>query len=236
MLADLARRLKIRRRVRLVVSESPVGPAAFGLRRPTVLLPRAAIEGRPADEIELILAHELMHIRRGNLGIALLRSLVVALWWFHPLVWWAARRASREAERCCDDAVLGELRCSPIRYARCLLGILEIKQRLSPAPAFPGVRAAEVTQARLERIMRIGPRACRRSPWWCWAVALLVAVVVLPGAALRMSAGEGADQGQPQDLPPSVAAPPVDARVAAAVSAAAHADAGLPVPAASHRP
>jgi len=39
------------------------------------------------------------------------------------------------------DAVLAELRCSPTRYARCLLDILEIKHQLSPVPAFPGVRA-----------------------------------------------------------------------------------------------
>lgn len=77
--------------------------------------------------------------------------------------------------------------------------------------------------------MRIGPRACRRTPWWCWAVALLVAVVVLPGAARRMSAGEGVNDAQPRDLSPGVAASPVDARVAAAVSTAARAGAGLPV-------
>lgn len=191
LLAGLTRRLRLPWRVRLVVTQCAVGPAVLGLLRPTVLLPQAVIDGKSADEIELILAHELIHVRRGDPWFALLRSLVLSVWWFHPLVWWAGRQASRAAERCCDEAVLAELRCSPARYARCLLDILAIKHQLSPVPAFPGVRAIEVTQGRLERIMKIGPGGCRRTPWWCWAAALLAAVVVFPGAALVLSADEG---------------------------------------------
>ena len=225
MLDGLVCRLKLRRRVRLVVIERPIGPAVLGLFHPTVLVPKTIIAGKPDDEIELVLAHELIHVRRGDPWFALLRSLVVSLWWFHPLVWWAGRQASREAERCCDDAVLAELRCSPARYARCLLDILEIKHQLSPVPAFPGVRAVEVTQGRLERIMKIGQGSYRRTPWWCWAVALLAAVAVLPGAAMRISAGEGTDNLQPIRPVWPVAsnldayAAPADSKIAAPCSA-----------------
>ena len=203
LLAGLACRLRIPWHVRLVVTQCAVGPAVLGLLRPTVLLPQAVTDGKPADEdeIELVLAHELIHVRRGDLWFTLLRSLVLSVWWFHPLVWWAARQASREAERCCDEAVLAELRCSPARYARCLLDILEIKHQLSPVPAFPGVRAIEVTQGRLERIMKIGQGGCRRTPWWCWAVALLAAVAVFPGAAMVISAGEDPKAILPAALP-----------------------------------
>lgn len=201
MFNGLACRLRLRCRVQLRITERSVGPAVLGLFRPTVLLPRAVIEGKSADEIELILAHELIHVRRGDPWFALLRSLVLSLWWFHPLVWWAGRRASREAERCCDDAVLAELRCSPARYARCLLDILEIKHRLSPVPAFPGVRAIEITQGRLERIMKIGQGGCRRTPWWCWGVALLAAIAALPGAAIPISASEGSGDSMPVTSP-----------------------------------
>ena len=203
LLAGLARRLGLRWHVRLVVTQGAVGPAVLGLLRPIVLLPQAVTDGKSADEIELVLAHELIHVRRGDLWFALLRSLVLSVWWFHPLVWWAARQASREAERCCDEAVLAELRCTPARYARCLLDILEIKHQLSPVPAFPGVRAIEITQGRLERIMKIGQGACRRTPWWCWAVALLGAVAVFPGAAMVISAGEIPGATPPAALPDS---------------------------------
>jgi beta-lactamase regulating signal transducer with metallopeptidase domain len=204
MFADLTCRLRIHRRIRLLVTEGSVGPAVLGFIRPTVLLPRAVMEGKSADEIEMVLAHELMHVRRGDLWFALLRTLVQSLWWFHPLVWWAGRRASHEAERCCDEAVLAELRCNPARYARCLLDILEIKQRLLPVPAFPGIHAIEVNQGRLEQIMKIGRSGYRRTPWWCWALALLAAVTVLPGAAMVISADEGTEVSRRGALPGSV--------------------------------
>ena len=174
------------------MTERLVGPAVFGLLRPTVLMPQTVIEGKPAKELELMLAHELIHVRRGDLWFAALRSAVESLWWFHPLVWWAGRRAAREAERCCDEAVLAELQCGPGRYARCLLDVLEAKHHLRSAPACPGVRAIEVTQGRLERIMRIGSRGYRRTPWWCWAIAIAAAAAAVPGAAIAISANKAA--------------------------------------------
>ncbi|MEN6558251.1 MAG: M56 family metallopeptidase, partial [Thermoguttaceae bacterium] len=212
MFAELVRRLGIHRSPRLVVTEDAVGPAVLGFVRPTVLLPLVIVKDKSADEIEMILAHELMHVRRGDLWFALLRTFVQSLWWFHPLVWWAGRRASYEAERCSDEAMLAELRFNPTHYAHCLLDVLEIKQRLITMPAFPGIRAIEVNQGRLERIMKIGRNGYRRTPWWCWAVAFATAIAVLPGAAIRISAREEAnDHGTlaaPTDAQPEAYAPP----------------------------
>ena len=197
ILASLRHRLRLRGRVRLIVTERLIGPAVFGLLRPTVLLPQAVIESKSDAELELILAHELIHIRRGDLWFGLLRSVVELVWWFHPLVWWAARRASREAERCCDEAVLAELQCGPASYARCLLDVLEAKHQLRCVPACPGVRAVEVTQARLERIMKIGEKGHKRTPWWCWAIAIVAAAAVVPGAAI----GTSSDKTNTSPLP-----------------------------------
>lgn len=184
---SLRDRLRIRRPVRLIVTERPLGPAVVGPIRPTVVLPHAVIEGKSSEQIELILAHELAHVRRGDLWFGLLRSAAVAIWWFHPLLWWASRRASREAERCCDEAVVAELRCRPASYARCLLDVLETKRQVRCVPACPGVGAIEITQGRLERIMQIGERAHRRTAWWHWGIAVLVTAVALPGAAIGIS-------------------------------------------------
>ena len=51
--------------------------------------------------------------------------------------------------------------------------------------------------------MKIGQGACRRTPWWCWAVALLGAVAVFPGAAMVISAGEIPGATPPAALPDS---------------------------------
>jgi beta-lactamase regulating signal transducer with metallopeptidase domain len=217
-LARLSSRLRLRQPVRLIVTDRLVGPAVAGLRRPTVILPRAVIEQRSAEELELMLAHELIHVRRGDLWFGLLRSAAKLIWWFHPLVWWASRQASREAERCCDEAVLAELQCGPGRYARCLLDVLETKQRLRCVPACPGVGAIEIAQGRLERIMRLDKPSHRRTPWWCWAVAILAAAAALPGAAIGISNGTPSKTPSKRDEPKPVAAAASSAAIRSADS------------------
>jgi beta-lactamase regulating signal transducer with metallopeptidase domain len=196
LVAQLRKNLRVRRAVRLLVTDSRIGPAVIGLFRPTILLPACVLSGRSADELEPIVAHELIHIRRGDLWVGLLQTVAQAVWWFHPLVWLASRMISREVERCCDEEVIGELRCDPTRYARSLLGVLEWKRYLITAPAVPGVRAVEITSKRLERIMTLGQGCRRRTPWWCWGTTLLVAALSLPGSALQLQGDEPADRGE----------------------------------------
>ena len=176
LLEQLTTQLKIRRRVRLIISRSRIGPAVLGIVRPAVLIPARVIEGKTPTDLEPILAHELIHIRRGDLWIGWLQMVVQAVWWFHPLVWWAGRFVKHEAERCCDEEVVAELGCKPARYARALLDILELKQTLKPVPVLPGVKPVEITSQRLERIMLLRQGCRKRTPWWCWLVMLLAAV------------------------------------------------------------
>ena len=180
---SLQRRLKIRLRVRLLVTESAFGPAVVGTFRPTVVLPESLLGDKSTAELEPIMAHELLHIRRGDTWTGLLQTVLVSLWWFHPLVLWVSRRLSREAERCCDEAVIAELSVKPADYARCLLDVLEGKQTLSPIPAFPAMRPVEAVSRRMESIMRRKQGWKSRTPRVYWIVMALLLAVVLPGAA-----------------------------------------------------
>lgn len=192
-LHDCCRRLALRRSVRLVVTSQPVGPAVFGLFRPVVVLPHSLVTRQPSIALAPILSHELIHIRRGDPFAAVVQVTAQCLWWFHPLVWWANRQASRERERACDEEVLAALRLEPCAYGQCLLDILHMKQRLRPVLAFPGVRAVEVTTRRLEHIMQPEPRFHVRTPRWQWAVALFAAVAALPGAGLAFDSAQRPD-------------------------------------------
>ena len=195
---ELARQLGLRRRVKLIVSGSRVGPAVIGLFKPVILLPAAVVNEQSKAELDPILAHELIHIRRGDLWVGLLQVAMRCLWWFHPLVWMTSRLLTREAERCCDEEVIAELSCPPGRYARSLLAVLELK--LKPVPVFPGVRPVEVTTKRLERIMSLRQGCRKRTPWHYRLAMLALAAIVLPGAALVATAEQGADERrQPAD-------------------------------------
>lgn len=200
LLVKLARELKVRRRVRLLVTTSRIGPAVIGLLRPLIVLPEVVVSRKRPEDLEAILAHELIHVRRGDLWLGMLQVCAKAAWWFYPLVWWVSRLSTREAERCCDEEVIGELGCDPKRYARSLLEVLELKKTLQPIPAFPGMKPVEVTSQRLERIMKLGQGCHKRSPRWCWAIMLLFAAAALPGAAFIAADENAKDYPTPQRL------------------------------------
>ena len=192
----VAERLGIRRRVRLLVTSRSVGPAVFGVFRPVIVLPKRVLDGRGSDQVETILAHELLHLRRGDTLVGLLQVMVQAVWWFHPLVWWANRQIVRERERCCDDEVVSSLRCEPSDYAQTLLDVLKSTRRVPAIPGVPGIRRVELTTRRLEHIMT-GGRRHYRNPKLHWLLLFVRVAVFVPGAALTFSGDDKADEPQP---------------------------------------
>lgn len=180
----LRKQLGIRRRVRLRVTASNTVPMSLGLLRPTILLPAAILREKRTAEVELILAHELIHIRRGDLLVGFVQAAALCLWWFHPMVWLANRQMNRVKEQCCDWEVLAAIACRPEIYARCLLDIVELRHQLRALPMIPGIKPVEVISQRLERIMRRPDDAPRTASWVCWMSTALLATIVLPGNAI----------------------------------------------------
>ncbi|MCA9138634.1 MAG: hypothetical protein KDB00_17805 [Planctomycetales bacterium] len=184
-------RLVFRRRVRIDVVDSLIGPAVVGLWRPRILLPRILESECSESELRILLAHELTHIRRGDLWWALLQTVACCVWWFHPLIRLVSRWFDRVTEMSCDEETVAVLQCRPAEYARGLLSVLERKHLLHTAPALPGVRPVDLTAKRMERIMKLSNGANARRPWWIVLVLLVGAICVLPGAAIGVADDKG---------------------------------------------
>ena len=101
--AKLAARLGVTRAVQFVQSTLVEVPTVVGSLRPYVLLPASAVSGLSVAQIEMILAHELAHIRRHDYLVNLAQTVIEALLFFHPAMWWVSRQVRRERENCCDD-------------------------------------------------------------------------------------------------------------------------------------
>jgi uncharacterized protein (TIGR03435 family) len=115
----LKSRIRVSRPVRLLVSSLVQAPAVVGWLRPVVLVPVGALAGLPAGQIEALLVHELAHIRRHDYLVNVLQSVVEALLFYHPAVWWVSGHIRTEREQCCDDvavSVSGDV----LTYARAL--------------------------------------------------------------------------------------------------------------------
>ena len=158
----------------------------MGLVRPQIVLPAVLVEEKPTPDLAPILAHELVHLRRGDHWIAHLQLLAQAVWWFHPLVWWMNRQLVRAREMSCDEEVLATLDCQPADYAQTLLDVVRLRraeQGFRTMPLALSMQSAEFAAVRLSHIMSGSLRFHRRTPRAAWVAAALAALAVLPGAA-----------------------------------------------------
>jgi len=104
--ARLHDRLKITRTVRVLCSARVHVPLVVGWLRPVILVPVSAFTGLTPWQLELILMHELAHVRRHDYIVNLLQIVVETLLFYHPVVRWVSRVVREEREHCCDDLVV----------------------------------------------------------------------------------------------------------------------------------
>jgi len=120
LLSCLKRGFRIRRQVSLKVSSEIYTPMSLGVLSPTIILPDTIT----VDNLEMVLIHELAHIRRFDYLVRLIQNTLKVLFFFHPLFHLMNRNLMRAREHICDDWVIAatDRRCE---YARCIIGLLE---------------------------------------------------------------------------------------------------------------
>ncbi|MDR3386526.1 MAG: TonB family protein [Rudaea sp.] len=174
-LTQLCRRFGLLRPVRLLASARIATPMLIGLIKPVILLPLSMLSGFSAHQIELILAHELGHVRRWDYLANLVQVVIETVLFYHPVVHWISRDVRNARESCCDDLVLDLAKGNPITYARALADLEELRHDLDVvAPALGA--SGGILLARIRRI--VGAEAQDPLPRNnAWPVLLVAAAV-----------------------------------------------------------
>ncbi len=162
------------RRIEALLQADLAGPMTCGVMHPAIVLPADAQTWEEAD-LHRAIVHELEHVRRGDWVSHCLARTVCAVYWFHPLVWIAWRKLALEAERCCDDAVLG--RSEATAYADQLVGLARRLSGSSKSPLLAMASRAELGKrvgAVLDSRQRRGRAGRLAVALTCAASALLV--------------------------------------------------------------
>jgi beta-lactamase regulating signal transducer with metallopeptidase domain len=214
-LLEVADRLALETTPRLVLSTDIQMPFACGFVEATVVLPADA-DAWTDERRRAVLLHELAHVRRRDLVGHTLGRLACALYWFHPLVWTAARRLRAESERACDDLALTcGARASD--YAEHLLDIVShVRNHATPAVALAMARRKEF-EGRMLAILdpemrRAEPSRLRTAGMVGGLAALCLVVAAMAPAQRSAPAAE------------NVAVSPVDSAAQAGTSTPAQPD------------
>jgi len=181
----MCKRLGIVRHVELRLSEHIQGPLAIGVMRALILLPVSALTALSPEQLEVVLAHELAHVRRADYLWNLLQTMVETLFFFHPAVWWVGSKVRQQRELCCDDIAIAS--CSdPLIYATALLRLEEQRSRqLNLAMALDGHQSWSGLRARIARVLGEAPlkrngRELAPLPLAAIGAALLLLLLPLP--------------------------------------------------------
>lgn len=194
-LEALARRMDLRRPVRLLLVRWGHTPMALGLWRPVILLPAALLTSLTPAYLEALLAHELAHVRRRDYLANLLQGLAEVLLFFHPAIWWLSARIRAEREEL-SDQLAAQCLGDPRRLALALNALDDV-QPAFPRPFFPALAArGGHLRSRIEHLL--SPRPTARSPWG------MLPLLLIPCAMLALQAA--APEPPPIGAPPEVVA------------------------------
>jgi hypothetical protein len=200
-------------------------PQVTGMRRPVILLPGSRFAALSDTERHMVLCHELLHLKRGDLWLGCVPAVAERIFFFHPLARLAAREYALAREAACDAEVLRVLGTPAQAYGRLLL-------RLGVFPTRAGFAAAGAPSTfshlkrRLIMLDRQSASAATRRLGWMAAAAAACAIApvqlvarpfaiepVAPAAAAQRAADGQPVQGPNGATPAHVAAPPIHAVV-----------------------
>ncbi len=174
-LLRLSARLRFSRPVLLLESSLADVPMVLGHFKPLILIPVGLFAGLSPAQVEVILLHELAHIRRHDYLINVLQRLVEGLFFYHPAVWWISHIMRTERECCCDDLVVS-VTGNPHEYARTLAALEQFRlPGREPAIALTGGRLMN----RIRRLLYPQVPSGARAPWLAASMLVLAGAVSL---------------------------------------------------------
>jgi beta-lactamase regulating signal transducer with metallopeptidase domain len=199
LLESCRRHMGVRGVVGVRLSSLSAGPSVCSLRRPVILMPEPIARQLETRQLRSVLFHELAHIKRGDLWINLVQTLLQIAYLYHPLLWLANVQIRRIREQAVDEAVLAALGEDAEDYPRTLLSISKLAFG-RPALSLRLLGVVESKRALAARIRRMVsrpfPKSARLGALGLAAI-VLTAIVLLPMARGREGGAQDPSQGKP---------------------------------------
>ena len=148
LMAEAAQRAGLSRVPALYASPSPVEPLTMGLVRPILLVSESDLSRLSNEELLPILTHECIHLRRGDLWLALAPTLAQTLFWFFPPIYIAVREFELNREVACDQRTIAALALKPRAYGELLV---KLSSPASPLPTPSSVMALSAPFRQMKR-------------------------------------------------------------------------------------
>ena len=177
---ELAKQIKLPKTPQLLISLKAEVPMAIGWLKPVVLLPATMVTGLNSAQLEMLILHELAHIRRHDYLVNFLQTLIELLFFFHPSVHWIGKQMRNEREYCSDDIAV-EHCGDAIAYAHTLTDTASLcsKNHLHTIPTMAMAASGGDLKARVLRLVDHHCAPTNNASKWLAAMSLLLALTLL---------------------------------------------------------
>jgi beta-lactamase regulating signal transducer with metallopeptidase domain len=185
---------------RLSSSAGVSAPFVVGHLRPQILVPTDFEERLSAEEQRMALAHELAHVRRRDLWLAIVPAAAYAIFYFFPPVWLACREWAADREASCDGEAIQATGVAPKAYGQLLMKIVSGDHRR----AIAGLGATanfNTLKRRISLMARATPlhnRWAGRGVFGLGALLLVPWSLTAPGGANVLISNAGIGEGKYQ--------------------------------------
>lgn len=154
-LEECRRRLNLRRQIHLRLSPNAASPAVCGLFRPVILIPQSIAPRLQSHDLQAVLLHELAHVKRGDLWVNLIQTLLQIAYFYNPLLWLANAMIRRTREQAVDETVLVAMGETARQYPEILVNIAKLAFTRRPALSLRMIGVVESKSALTARIQHI---------------------------------------------------------------------------------
>jgi beta-lactamase regulating signal transducer with metallopeptidase domain len=116
----------VRGKIRLKISPNAASPSVCGLVRPVILIPDNLTNHLKPDQVDAILMHELAHVKRGDLWVTLVQTILQIGYFYNPLLWVANAIIRRIREQAVDEMVMVVMGENAAEYPETLLNVSKL--------------------------------------------------------------------------------------------------------------
>lgn len=175
--------LRVRRNIRIIITDYIASPALTGVLRPKLLLPADLLPSLGEQQLHHIMLHELAHWKRRDLLVNALMHILLAAHWFNPMLWYAYARMREDQELACDALALSKLQPADSRdYALTIIQLLESWSTQRQFVNAAGMSGSRTLVRRRIVMIQSNQRSGLRRTMLGLAVLVLIAGCSLTGA------------------------------------------------------
>jgi len=180
LIADMA----LKQQPQLLISLKTNVPMAIGWLKPVVLVPASMVSGLTPNQLDMLLLHELAHIRRHDYIVNFVQTLVEITLFFHPAVRWISKQMRNEREYCSDDLAVAHAG-NPIAYAKTLAQTATLcKQHRHSIPSMAMAASGGDLKQRVMRLVDHEHHCSQQDDSGKWLATMLI-IFTLASVALK---------------------------------------------------